>query len=148
MSYDAYAVLFVGIRAEDAIKRETITDEVTKYNEDTGEPYQQKKSRTKMTLFGREVTDPQDLYVEEAWFALGLDNEVPGLQVCCPTSEPPSDQLIGCSLARIGTGEETSVHEATVGAVSNALAKVKKSLQALGYSGPEPRVFLVFEESS
>jgi len=151
MGYDAYAMLFAGIRAVEAVERITQSKPVTKYNEDTGEPYQKSISKLIVNLFGKPVADPTLDWgsygeVEEE---LNTVNKALGtkLQVCCPAPEGYDEQLIGHSLGQIGTGEESNIKTLATEQIEAALQQVQKELNIAGHVGCAPQIFLVFEES-
>lgn len=69
-SFKTYVV--AGIRAEHAIRTEPTKKTVTKYNEDTGEPYQKVvDGPPKVLLFGAHMTDVRTDNPEDVLYAFG-----------------------------------------------------------------------------
>lgn len=57
------AYLMVGIKLTEVLKKVTEKKPVTKYNEDTGQPYEKEVEETYWTLFGKSINtleDPED----------------------------------------------------------------------------------------
>lgn len=70
------ANVVVGIKVSEIYKEEFISAEVTKYNPDTGVPYQSKIVNKKFFLFGHEIAQPVEPHPDE-WKAL----RIPGLKI-------------------------------------------------------------------
>jgi hypothetical protein len=112
---DFHAVTFVGVRLSDVFRVEPYQDQVTKYNPDTGAPYQQTVTKERFfwcdqeiaepagdfedmvrNLCGLEITDTGEsarTYGKKGWAAYALDNYVVGrlLSSCEPGDTVASD---------------------------------------------------------
>lgn len=67
MSISYKCCIVTGIHLHDFIKKEETVHVKTRYNEDTGEPYEFKEAKVKTTFFGREINSVYE-YVDNLLF--------------------------------------------------------------------------------
>ena len=73
MSTDAYATIFVGVPLKDLVKfAGVVQDPVTKYNEDTGQPYQATKPRNLYRLLNDREVEVETLNGDDLIHVMGI----------------------------------------------------------------------------
>lgn len=132
MGVDYSAVLIVGVRYDVVVTTRTDTKEVTKYNPDTGAPYQKLVSEEVTLVCGVFKDDPR-AHIEND---LKLDIVIPGY------GGGREDAIVG---VRVATVDEGDSPYAQVGLIRLAAARdaVDRTLRAHGYTGPVPEPYVI-----
>jgi hypothetical protein len=129
MSYTPRVATFIGLETRDVLLPEAATVRRTKYNEDTGEPYEVEAQETRYTLFGRELPKTSRwpaACAEDLIISLGTpitafgETECPGTYIGLPLTEVNVDH--SC--------------EHTLDEIHAAFAKAEEEFKKLGYDGP------------
>lgn len=123
MSVDYDASLMIGVALDDLYTVKKEKSQVTKYNQDTGKPYQQDVFTERYFWCGKEVEEIDDPYafVEK----LGLDITSSG-------GYSDNKYIVGKCLASADPGE---IDEVTLSEFQQEFQEVKKKLQEQGYEG-------------
>jgi hypothetical protein len=132
----------------DVFEIKTITEKVTRYDPKTGVPYQATESKEQLVLFGKEIETPDEDYPSE-WVP-----DVTGLEAFSTGDWADvygkkgfhgydyEQIIIGLQLGDSGSSRSSDEHIKEISDIEGTTAKVKKKLEALGYTGPV-KIFLV-----
>lgn len=132
--------LIAGVRVGDIYKVENVGSEVTKYNPDTGKPYQTKVVTKKHLLCGKEIEAKEDGPPEWLPKMSGLDVSSTGNSAY--EDKTYSEFVVGVQLGVAGGYRNDSVLGFPAEKIANALAEAKEKLAKLGYNG-KVELFLV-----
>ncbi len=77
MSATVGVSLMIGVRLSDILRIEEYTEPKTKYNPDTGKPYEVQQQKTRLFIVDKEIEEPEATYPEE-WVKDVLDMDVAG----------------------------------------------------------------------
>lgn len=139
-TYEQYVV--VGVRLSELFQVEHHQTSVTKYNQDTGVPYQQPVTVLKFLWRGQEIPEPDEYYPEEF-----VTNLAPGMDVYSSGESARNHRgkgwnqydfrqfIVGVAVAK--TGESGGVDGIEPEALEAAKQTVKDAL------GMEPQLYLV-----
>lgn len=153
------AYLILGVRVADVVTSEMVAGSVTKYNEDTGAPYQKEVTKRAWRFCGREVAGPEG-YDPDADDddGLGLPAEwlerMLGIPDVCEANVPGDIAVKGTGDA---DGGENDVFGLVLMAMSSEFTgaaecplptqydvdKIGRKLAEMGYAGAPPALHMV-----
>lgn len=148
---DCSSILVVGVRLADVYVERKVTEERTKYDPDTGTPYQVKMDVIKRTFLNQPLPDliPQKVkwYCEDE-YRRDWDFFPAGLSLVCPHSDLSEDDLLRYSLLGVRVGkpaEEGEWHrEINLAAVEDARQRVYAAIFGAALLGDEKPAIRVF----
>jgi hypothetical protein len=134
MGRDPTLYLMWGLPIKEAIEVKVITESVTKYDPDTGEPYEKKITSSKYYLFGRELGSDFEkyptCYFEEDLGLCVSRTEYNGLANLIKSEflgvELLDDHFYGCYVTATLSEER----------VAESKEKAQEKFKSLGYTGP------------
>lgn len=133
MSISYNAVLVVGVRYDEVVTTRTDTKEVTKYNPDTGAPYQHTISEEIGLVCGVPQDDPDD-YLERT---LKLEVVVPGYD------GEREDAVVGVTVVEVD--QEVSIADVSLARLDKVKIAVDRTLRHHGYTGPAPKTYVLLQ---
>jgi len=137
MGADYHAVTFVGVKLSDLFRIEHRQEEVTKYNPDTGAPYQQKVMKDRFFWCDQEIPEPAGDLEEMVKHLCGLELTDTGESARIWNKKgweryALDNHVVGRMLASCEGGQTVG---SDVGAFEKYLQEVKEKLRKCGYKG-------------
>jgi hypothetical protein len=151
MGLDVSSSVVVGIRASDILRRERYQESITKYNENTGKPYQVHVNKEKYFIFDKEMPADFELHPDNLAQYLGYDDphtigegtyrypRQEGYDAYNYDKVVIGEQLINGDSHR---SQGDLIKEIDTDSVAKLTKKVKENFAKHGYKG-EVKVYLV-----
>jgi hypothetical protein len=155
MGVDYSATLVVGVKMSEVFHIDRITQTITKYNPDTGEPYRKEIDKDKLIFFGREIEEPEEYHpgewVSEVTKEAGAQLDAFDTGEWCRNNGSGfhaydyNEVVVGLSVREGSSHRSYDDHhilEASEDFIKVKIAQVKERLGKLGYNG-QVMVFVV-----
>lgn len=147
----AWASVLIGVPLDEVIKVEEKAEEVTRYNEKTGEPYQKKIKARHIIVAGKDITPELEKDIEEygfetvAYTSEWLENFMPeGLGYISGSDETARYSKVDGLAGIIFAGQEESMKCIASNAkeIAGAMQEVQQSLEKAGLGHLEAKIYL------